>query len=82
MLMAILKVVTLSARVSGELGAQVDMLANAVKRNRSWVIEEALRAYLAREMQYLSSVQAGIEAYNAGNVVSHEDVESILGLDT
>ena len=79
--MAILKEVTLSARVSGELGAQVDMLANAVKRNRSWVIEEALRAYLSREMQYLSSVQAGIEAYNAGNVVSHEDVEAVLGLD-
>ncbi len=79
--MAILKEVTLSARVPGELGAQVDMLANAVKRNRSWVIEEALRAYLSREMQYLASVEAGIEAYNAGNVLSHEDVEAMLGID-
>ncbi len=76
--MASLKEVTLSARVPGDLGQQVDQLAAATNRNRSWVVEQALRAYLAREMQFLAAVREGIEAYQAGDVKSHADVVAMF----
>jgi len=65
---------TISARVPEDLGQQVDELATALKRNRSWVIEEALRAYVSREMQFLAAVREGIEAYERGEVVPHSQV--------
>jgi predicted transcriptional regulator len=76
--MATLKEITISARVPGELGQQVDQLAAATNRNRSWVLEQALRAYLAREMQFLAAIEEGITAYQAGDVVDHADVSAML----
>ena len=76
--MPTLKEITISARVPGELGQQVDQLAAATNRNRSWVVEQALRAYLAREMQFLAAVREGIEDYQAGNTVSHADVVALF----
>jgi predicted transcriptional regulator len=80
--MATLKEITISARVPGELGQQVDQLAAATNRNRSWVLEQALRAYLAREMQFLAAIEEGIEAYQAGEVVDHADVAALFSAST
>ncbi|MDQ2809960.1 MAG: ribbon-helix-helix protein, CopG family [Chloroflexota bacterium] len=66
--------ITISARVPESLGQQVDRLATAIRRNRSWVIEEAVRAYIAQEMQFLAAVEEGIAAYAAGDVVDHAEV--------
>lgn len=76
--MATLKEITISARVPGDLGQQIDQLAAAINRNRSWVVEQALRAYLAREMQFLAAIEEGIEAYQAGDVVDHADVAALF----
>lgn len=73
-----MKDITISARVPEELGQQVDRLAAAANRNRSWVVEEALRAYLAKEMQFIEAVQEGIDAYKRGEVVAHEEVVARL----
>ncbi len=72
--MATVKEITVSTRVSEEIGAQLDQLATAMDRNRSWLLGAALKLYLSREMQFLTSVQAGIDAYNAGDTVDHAEV--------
>ncbi len=66
--------ITISARIPAGLGQQVDRLAAAVRRNRSWIIEEALRAYVAQELQFLEAVEEGIRAAEAGDVVDHATV--------
>ena len=66
--------VSISARVPEELSRQVDRLAAATRRNRSWVVEEALRFYLAQELDMLEAVQEGIRQMEAGDVVPHSEV--------
>ncbi len=53
-------------------------IAAPTNHNRSWVVEQALRAYLAREMQFLASIEEGIEAYQAGDLVDHADVAAMF----
>lgn len=53
---------------------QITTLAQALRRNRSWVIEEAVRGYIQLEQQFIEAVQEGIRADDAGDVVAHEAV--------
>jgi predicted transcriptional regulator len=66
--------VTISARVSEGLSQQITTLAQALRRNRSWVIEEAVRSYLHSEQQFLEAVREGIRADDAGDVLAHDVV--------
>jgi predicted transcriptional regulator len=69
-----MKSVTVAARIPEELNEQLVTVAQALRRDRSWVIEEALRSYLASEMQFIEAVREGIRADDAGEVVDHEVV--------
>lgn len=69
-----MKDVTISARVPEELSQRITTLAQALRRNRSWVIEEAIRCYIKSEQQFIEAVQEGIRADDAGDVSSHDDV--------
>ena len=69
-----MKQVTISARVPEELSQQISTIAQALRRNRSWVIEEAIRGYLEAEKQFLAAIEEGIRADEAGDVVPHETV--------
>ncbi len=73
-----MKDVTISARIPEELSAQLTTLAQALRRNRSWVIEEALRDYIASELQFLEAVEEGIRAAEAGDIVDHATVVDAL----
>jgi predicted transcriptional regulator len=70
----IMKDVTISARISEDLSEQLNSLAQALGRNRSWVIEEALRGYIATEQQFLEAVEEGLRDFEAGRVFEHEEV--------
>ena len=69
-----MKQVTISARVPEELSQQISTIAQALRRNRSWVIEEAIRGYVESEKQFLDAIEEGIRADEAGDVVPHETV--------
>lgn len=69
-----MKEVTISARIPEDLSQQINVLAQALRRNRSWVIEEAIRGYIASEKQFVEAVEEGIREMEAGNVVPHETV--------
>ena len=66
--------VSISAKVPEELSQQVDRLAAATRRNRSWIVEEALRLYLTQELEFLEAVEEGIREMEAGDVVDHAEV--------
>jgi predicted transcriptional regulator len=68
------KRVTISASIPEELSQQLSVLARALRRNRSGVIAEAIRAYVASEKQFVEAVEEGIRADDAGDVVPHEEV--------
>jgi predicted transcriptional regulator len=66
--------VTLSARVPEDVRDQVDTLAKALKRDRAWIVEQAVRRYLADETQFIAAVAQGRAEIAASHFVAHEDV--------
>jgi predicted transcriptional regulator len=70
--------VNISARVPEVLRDQVDALAEALDRDRAWVIEQAVKRYLEDEAQFIAAVRAGIADADAGRVISMEEMETRL----
>jgi len=69
---------TITARIPNDLSGDLATLAGALQRPRSWVIEEALREYIAREKAFLESIEEGIQAEEAGDMVDHAAVVAEL----
>ncbi len=68
------KSVTIAARVDADLDGELDRLASATGRSKSWLINEALRFYVANEQQFLAAVEEGKQALRDGKVVEHTTV--------
>jgi predicted transcriptional regulator len=70
------KPVTLAARVDADLDSKLNSLAAMTGRTKSWLINEALRSYVANEQQFLAAVEEGKQALKEGRVIDHEMVVS------
>jgi predicted transcriptional regulator len=68
------KEVTVSTRVTEELAEKMDLLSGQVGRTRSWLLHEALKVYVASELEFIEAVQEGLTDLAQGNVVNHEQV--------
>jgi RHH-type rel operon transcriptional repressor/antitoxin RelB len=68
------KSITLAARVDADFDAELTRLATATGRSKSWLINEALRSYVANEQQFLAAVEEGKQALREGRVIDHETV--------
>jgi predicted transcriptional regulator len=69
---------TLSARVPKEFLDEVDMLAKALKRDRAWIVEQAVRQYVQAEAAFLAAVQQGRSDIAAGRFVTHDAMDAEL----
>ena len=68
------KAITLAARVDADLDAELTRLASVTGRTKSWLINEALRSYVASEQQFLAAVEEGKQAVREGRVIDHATV--------
>ena len=68
------KSITLAARVDTDLDAELSRLAAATGRTKSWLINEALRSFVANEQQFLAAVEEGKQALREGRVIDHGTV--------
>jgi predicted transcriptional regulator len=68
------KSVTIAARVDADLDIEPERLASATGRSKSWLIDEALRSYVADEQQFLAAIEEGKQALRTGKVVDHATV--------
>jgi len=66
--------VTLSFRVSAEDAEKLDKLAKATDRPRSWLLEQALDAYLDLQAWQVEHIQAGLKDLREGRTIPHERV--------
>jgi RHH-type rel operon transcriptional repressor/antitoxin RelB len=66
--------VTIAARIDANLDSELERLASATGRSKSWLISEALRSYVANEQQFLAAVEEGKQALRDGRVVDHATV--------
>ena len=68
------KTAIVTARVSDELLARLDRLAQRLDRSRAWVISQALTRYAEEELAFLDFVQVGEDAIDRGEFVTHEQL--------
>ena len=64
----------LSIRVDDGLNGQLDALAEATSRSKTYHINQALRRYVDEQAWQIAHVKAGLEDLAAGRVSDHEDV--------
>ena len=68
------KTLPVSVRLSPELNKQVTDIAHALDRPKSWVIEQAIKDFVAVQAWHLAAIEEGGRDADAGRVVSHDDV--------
>lgn len=70
--------VVLSFRVDDEKVERLERLAAATDRPRSWLLEQALDAYLDAQGWQIEHIRQGLEDVEAGREVPHEEVAAWL----
>ena len=70
--------VILTFRVPAELKEQLDRLAEATERSRSWLAARALDNFIQDEAWQIAHIKDGIEQLDKGQGVSHERVRPWL----
>jgi predicted transcriptional regulator len=65
---------SITVRVSDKMIQELDELARALDRSRSWVVTDALARYLAEERQWMAQIRKGIEELDRGEGIPHEEV--------
>jgi predicted transcriptional regulator len=68
------KTAPVSVRLETSLNEQVAAIAAALDRPKSWVIEQAVRDFVATQQWQLAAIDEGIKAADEGRVVAHDDV--------
>lgn len=64
----------MAARVDADLDSELEQLANATGRSKSWLVNEALWSYIANEQQFLAAVEEGKQALQEGKTLDHKTV--------
>jgi predicted transcriptional regulator len=62
----------LNVRLAPETLRKLDAVAAATRRTRSFIANEALEAWIDREIEIIEDLQAGLEEIRAGKGIPHE----------
>src|SRR5580658_308379 len=69
---------TISFRIAPEKIAQLDLIAKAMDRDRSYLLNEAVENYLSEQQRFAAMVEEGLEASRKGQLIDHEDVGRMI----
>ena len=66
-----------SFKIPAGMKKRVDLLAEATRRSRTFVIEEAIAQYLTLNEWQVQSIAAGLDDLDNGRVLSQEEMEKL-----
>lgn len=66
--------ITLSVRTEESVVSDLDRLAEALDRNRNWLVNEAIGQYLDLHRWQLEQIEKGLADAEAGRTVTTDDV--------
>jgi predicted transcriptional regulator len=69
---------TISFRIPADKVAELDAIAKAMDRDRSYLLNEAVASYLSEQQRFIAMVNEGLEDARAGRTISHEEVERMV----
>ena len=64
---------TLTVRMSGTTKAKLEALADHTRRSKSFLANDAIERYLARELEIVEGIQRGLDDMEEGRVVPHAE---------
>ena len=68
---------TISFRLESDNVSALDELAGSLDRDRTYVLAEAVQAYLDTQRWHLEQIRAGMADADAGKVVDHRKVKTM-----
>ena len=68
---------TVSFRLETNKVAALDALAGSMDRDRTYLLSEAVQAYLDLQQWHIEQIEAGIAEADAGQVVDHRRVKAM-----
>jgi predicted transcriptional regulator len=69
---------TISFRIDSEKVAQLDLIAKAMDRDRSYLLNEAVESYLSEQQRFAAMVKEGLEASRKGELIDDEEVGRMI----
>jgi predicted transcriptional regulator len=69
----------ISFRIAPEKVAQLDSIAKAMDRDRSYLLNEAVENYLSEQQRFAAMVEEGLEDMRSGRYFEDEEVERMVG---
>jgi len=69
---------TLSFRLDSDKADALDALAEALDRDRSYLLNQAVTAYLDVQHWHIEQIKAGLRQADAGKLVDHAEVRMTL----
>lgn len=68
---------TVSFRLASDKVSALDALAGSLDRDRTYLLAEAVQAYLDTQQWQIEQIRAGIAEANAGRVLDHRKVKAM-----
>lgn len=68
-----------TARLDPETKEKLDLLAKSTARSKSFLISEAVRAYVKEQAWQIDAIKEGIKQADAGNFASNDEIRSTFG---
>jgi predicted transcriptional regulator len=65
----------ISARVSDEVLAKIDRIAELRDRSRAWIVSTLIEAAARDELEFREFLQAGIDSADQGKLIPQEEAE-------
>ena len=69
---------TLSFRLDSDKAGALDALAEALDRDRSYLLNEAVTAYLDVQHWHIEQIKTGLRQADAGRLVDHAEVRMAM----
>jgi predicted transcriptional regulator len=69
---------TMTIRIEPEVRGALDSLAAAADRDRTWIVNEALTAYIETYRWQIEHIQQGVREANAGKFASAGEVKKVI----
>jgi predicted transcriptional regulator len=66
----------MSVRLPDEVEQQLGQLAQSTGRTKSWLANQAIKDYLAREAWQITEVEAALREADAGDFVSEKEMRA------
>ena len=70
---------TVSFRLDSNKVSTLDALAEAMARDRTYLLNEAVAAYLEVQQWHIDQIKAGIRQADAGKLIDHAQVRKMFG---